>query len=299
MLLVVTAHMGTVALGSAYNATNPVFYIMATQSGYTGVAIFFFLSGYGLMESERKKHLSLPLFVRKRFGKIYIPTLLVTAIWLIVSIIAPLNYCNHKSLIFELLWDFADPVMWFVRVMLPLYLAFGLTTIFIRKYDENIALWGLFAVCIVFAVASIVLNNSVRDHSVPLFAIGAIASSIKTDKNAIPKFSIIVLSIGALASIPVLFTAHPLTGFAHSYFDYIVILLLVLFICTKKPTWKLPTILTAITFDIYLTHFKFFTIISQYLPLSAFLILTIPGSMICAYLFYKLRTRLLNHISSQ
>ncbi len=87
MLLVVTAHMGTVALGSAYNATNPVFYIMATQSGYTGVAIFFFLSGYGLMESERKKHLSLPLFVRKRFGKIYIPTLLVTAIWLIVSII--------------------------------------------------------------------------------------------------------------------------------------------------------------------------------------------------------------------
>lgn len=188
--------------------------------------------------------------------------------------------------------------MWFVRVLLPLYLAFGLTTNFIRKYDENIALWGLFVVCMVFAVASIVLNDTVRDHSVPLFALGAIASSIKSDKKALLRFSEIILSTGLLTSIAELFTSHPLTGFVHSFFDYLAVWLLVVFICIKKPKWKIPGLITAITFDVYLVHFKFFTVVSLYLSLTMFLILAIPGSMICAYLFYKLRTRLLNPISS-
>lgn len=54
----------------------------STQGGYLGVALFFLLSGYGLMKSEQKRHLEFKDFVRKRFGKVFIPVLLITAIWL-------------------------------------------------------------------------------------------------------------------------------------------------------------------------------------------------------------------------
>lgn len=80
-LLVITSHMGSTAMGPEYGSSHWSFILMATQSGYTGVAIFFFLSGFGLMESEKKTHLSFGKFLQHRFLKIYYPVVLVSAIW--------------------------------------------------------------------------------------------------------------------------------------------------------------------------------------------------------------------------
>ena len=80
-LLVITSHIGSVAINH-YGAAHPVFYILASQNGYIGVAVFFFLSGFGLMESEQKKHLSFGRYFRRRMLKIYLPVVLVTALWL-------------------------------------------------------------------------------------------------------------------------------------------------------------------------------------------------------------------------
>lgn len=67
----------------ANNLSDNIFYkIFSSQGGYVSVAIFFFLSGYGLMESELKQHLNFNDFMRKRLFKIYFPVLLVTVIWL-------------------------------------------------------------------------------------------------------------------------------------------------------------------------------------------------------------------------
>lgn len=51
---------------------NPVEWIIRSQGGNVGVAIFFFLSGYGLMMSELRSHLELIPFIKKRFLKIYL-----------------------------------------------------------------------------------------------------------------------------------------------------------------------------------------------------------------------------------
>jgi len=40
-------------------SNNPVYRITVMFAGNVGVALFFFLSGYGLMMSERKQHLAL------------------------------------------------------------------------------------------------------------------------------------------------------------------------------------------------------------------------------------------------
>jgi len=62
-----------------------IYKALSSQGGYLGVAIFFFLSGYGLMESESKSHLNLTEFIKRRILKVYLPVLLVSGIWLAVS----------------------------------------------------------------------------------------------------------------------------------------------------------------------------------------------------------------------
>lgn len=91
-LLVVTAHTAGAVIGMG--SEHPFFYIMASQNGYIGVAIFFFLSGYGLMQSEMKSHLPLRSFFSRRFLKVYLPVLLVTALWFLWLIIT-LPYQVH------------------------------------------------------------------------------------------------------------------------------------------------------------------------------------------------------------
>ena len=66
-------------------ALNPVEWLVRSQGGNIGVAIFFFLSGYGLMMSEIKSHLAFGQYFRRRFLKVYLPVVLVTAIWLPIS----------------------------------------------------------------------------------------------------------------------------------------------------------------------------------------------------------------------
>lgn len=94
-LLVITSHMASVSIGS-FGASYWIFYAVASQNGYLGVALFFFLSGYGLMESEQHSHLSLTQFLRKRIAKVYLPVILVTALWLGIQHIS--NLCGYKIL---------------------------------------------------------------------------------------------------------------------------------------------------------------------------------------------------------
>ena len=62
-----------------------IYQLLSTQGGYLGVAIFFFLSGYGLMESEARHHLTVGAFLRKRLAKIYLPVLLLNCLWVPIS----------------------------------------------------------------------------------------------------------------------------------------------------------------------------------------------------------------------
>lgn len=60
---------------------NPIYMLFSTQGGWLGVAIFFFLSGYGLMRSDLMHHLSLVQFMKKRLLKTYLPAMLISLLW--------------------------------------------------------------------------------------------------------------------------------------------------------------------------------------------------------------------------
>ena len=59
-----------------------IYKLFSFQGGFLAVGVFFFLSGYGLMESEKKNHLSPSAFLKKRLFRVYLPVLLVTVLWL-------------------------------------------------------------------------------------------------------------------------------------------------------------------------------------------------------------------------
>lgn len=80
-LMVALCHFSGYALST--NGSNALLYkVLSYAGGYLGVAIFFFLSGYGLMESELKSHLGIRQFIQRRFLKIYLPVILVTLLWI-------------------------------------------------------------------------------------------------------------------------------------------------------------------------------------------------------------------------
>jgi len=62
--------------------SNFILKLFASQGGFLGVGLFFFLSGYGLMESEMNNHITFGKYLRRRILKVYLPVVLVTMLWL-------------------------------------------------------------------------------------------------------------------------------------------------------------------------------------------------------------------------
>ncbi len=81
-LMVAAGHYCAYAVSHGHG--NVVYSVLASIGGYIGVAIFFFLSGYGLMISEKKRHTPFLSFIKKRLVKLYFPSVLISAIWGIV-----------------------------------------------------------------------------------------------------------------------------------------------------------------------------------------------------------------------
>lgn len=80
-LLVAVSHYSTcIVINNHWSDSS--FVRFWCQGGNIGVAIFFFLSGYGLMESEKKHHLGVVDFLKKRLSKVYLPVLLVSVFWI-------------------------------------------------------------------------------------------------------------------------------------------------------------------------------------------------------------------------
>lgn len=80
-LMVAFHHYSQYAI-SELGETGFIYRLFSYLGGYLGVALFFFFSGYGLMYSEMKEHLSINEFLKKRIAKIYKPVIIITIVWL-------------------------------------------------------------------------------------------------------------------------------------------------------------------------------------------------------------------------
>ena len=122
--MVCLSHYFTLEIQSGNS--NALYKTISSLGGSMGLAIFFFLSGYGLMQSELRRPLTLWQFCKRRLSKVYIPVLLVTAIWVVAEFfINGTSFDDWQQIVYALLWGFDDGALWFIKVIIALYATFG------------------------------------------------------------------------------------------------------------------------------------------------------------------------------
>lgn len=264
--------------------------LLSTQGGYLGVAIFFFLSGYGLMESEQKSHLNLKSFIIRRFIKIYLPVLSVTFIWMIASSFlldkSPFSGFellisnNHRLIIGNIFLNFGDEVLWFIRALFILYTIFYLFSIVWQLNWQ----WALIFIGVMTTAATI-YNGSI---SIPYFALGVVMSVYKNQGERI-----LIVCISALicfAAFGFLFWETNIA--AHSAINAMLIGILIWLLSILTMEIKFPALLGVMSFDLYLTHNKVLqTLKYHYSDVS--LCLFITTTLLFTTAFYLFRSRFL------
>ena len=266
-------------------------YIICGLAGYWGpVAIFFFLSGYGLMESEKKHHCPTRLFLGKRFAKIYVPVLTVTALWM-PSYFDFISTEAHPNILRLLTVDFGDGALWFIKSLLLLYVVFQIYVLLNRRNT-------LVGVIVFFCLTAVVQYFTHRhiawfgSDAVMMFFIGALSSRFSDKGSLAVNVATVLLVVYAVCGY----------GIYHSLrlVSNILVLIAIILTCNYMYTRSIkmpncPPLLLALSFDIYLTHNKLLALIEHYnftVVMPVFLLISIGSALV----FHILRTSLTSRI---
>ena len=107
------------------NVSNFIIDTIALRGGVTGVAIFFFLSAYGLSESQSKKRSNFIEFVKRRLSKVFIPLVITNLIYYFILLGNNLIFFSLKTFpLYITNIKILDGVTWFCNVIFFFYLFF-------------------------------------------------------------------------------------------------------------------------------------------------------------------------------
>lgn len=252
-LLVVIGHYASATL--AQGSTSPIWWALASQCGYIGVAVFFFLSGFGLSESDAKHHLSWKDFIKKRFLKIYKPVLLVTILWLIIEYFFK-DKPFEDRVVYDVFWGFDDCVLWFVKILFGLYASFLMfSELWIRKLKSIAWVSTIVASVALMYVAHV--TDGYSSIAIPCFALGVVYS-----KSSRIFFTLLLLAVAVCGCVVFTFVTKDNHGI-HAAINYVCVSIMLLFyhyapnVCVDKG--KLHNLIhfgSVLSFDMYLTHMK-------------------------------------------
>lgn len=257
--------------------------------GGIGVALFLFLSGYGLTESFKKNGLS--HFWSKKVFRIAIPYLLWIPLYHIVTRLSPLGSIYHIDII---------PRFWFIEYLLIMYIMFYASISLSRK--NMIILMGIIGLIFFFAF------NNLRAEQSFSFLSGVLFSEYKKYFSNFGKGKNLVLSI-VLFFIGItflFFKQHPEIRFYDlesipfkicNLFIKLPLAMSIVFLCLSLlPSGnKLLSRNGDISYELYLVHVSFFMgIHGSYINLTLFII----QSFILAYILHTLSQKVTNIIKA-
>jgi len=281
--MVILSHYFTLEIQSGNS--NAIYKTVSSLGGSMGLAIFFFLSGYGLMQSELRKPLTVWQFCRRRLSKVYVPVVLVTAIWLVAEyFFKGMLFDNWQHIVYILFWGFDDGALWFIKVIITLYATFGVFA-FLRGKNNALALY-VFAILIIgvyFLTGRYIGDFAPR--SVPLFFLGVICSLYPLD---IKKLLVSLILIFVMTAIEQYITGGD-TFLVKTIINLILIVGLLSLFCTNMASRiVLPAFLGSLSFDIYLVHNKVIDLIRNNIICQSFWIWAIT-TLILSVVFYYIR----------
>lgn len=122
-LLIVAHHFCSRLDGSGYY--NIFIHFIGVRGGVIGLTIFFFLSAWGLSESQKKNRYPFMVFAKRRLSKIFIPLLLTSTIYYFILLSCGQISFNLPSFILTVFnLRIYDGVLWFCNTILIFYLFF-------------------------------------------------------------------------------------------------------------------------------------------------------------------------------
>lgn len=273
---------------------NIIYKLFSSQGGYLAVAVFFFLSGYGLNESEKYKHLSFFSFLKKRWLKIYIPTLFVTALWIPIEVLfkGPNIIGGGKSLIYKLFIGFDDGVLWFLKVLCILYFAFAIYAYIKNRFSQQYANVCIYLLTIAIVVIVWWAFPSFCAISVPMFVLGVMGSNCGDKVSSFAQFLLNVFAWGTFMCVYFFFYGGKAMCL-QTIINYLFIGI-TLFVLYKTPIRlksKPRLLFASISFDLYLVHGKVLDILKCTIA-NITLVDYIAYTLIVVSTFYMLRVKL-------
>lgn len=271
-------------------SSNIVYKVIAANGGYLGVAVFFFLSGYGLMKSNQKRHLGVADFFKRRLLKTYLPAVLVSALWLGFASLTSMGLLCNKQYFLGVVWLFNDEVMWFVNSILMMYVAFRLYLVASSRMQNH--QWIALGIICLITYWLLRFFNIGSTLSVPLFFVGiAVAQYGKAIRQFIQNVWVDVALI--FCAMVLLWLFRHDNYLLHGWINYVTMGLILwtmsrwnISLCTI-PKW-----VGACSYDIYLVHYKVHLALLFFFGLDKLWMFAL-GTTIVTILFYNMRRLLI------
>ncbi len=245
-ILIILSHLN-------FHAEMPQFLTITKWAG-TKVALFFFISGYGLMASYQKKEQSyLQGFLGKRVWKIILPLLVITFFFMYSQY---LDRGIFNLDIFKNLWIGLTPLpySWFAYIILIFYLLFYL--IYQLKWSLNIKLIGMFSVSL---IVSAILFQKGFDRawwvSNLAFPFGMLYQSQESRIIGFSRTKIgNVLFVPFCLALAFLFAIFKIEFLYIFSYVFIVLAVIILLSYSGLPKGNLFNFLGRISYETYLVH---------------------------------------------
>lgn len=227
---------------------------MVTMGGVIGVNLFFFLSGYGLMMSEKKKHLSFYAFIRKRLIKVYLPAVLVGVFGTALFHFAYHQEQNLREAVFNILLLNSDNVFWFLQVLIILYVVFGVSTQ-IMTHNKIAGTLSLIVLTLFVSVADWYMDVDYHATNIPAFAFGCLVALFDEKTFALLNSKKSVLTM-LLVTIVLVFSLKDSIFWFHALAAYTVVVIIIVTSAFIRIDVSNTKLMGDLSYDIYLIHNK-------------------------------------------
>lgn len=180
-------------------------------------------------------------------------------------------------------FDFGDGILWFIKVLIILYCSFFIFSV-IRQRSSITGFVFLFLCALLLTYAG--CFKGYMSYSIPMFYVGIVLSvSKKIGYNAVV-LSIGLLTLNLLIGLAIFGRLIPLIVVT------LVIASLIITFSSIKIDISIPAFLAAMSFDLYLVHYKVLWSLKSNIDYVPF-IYYIAIAVITTVSFYLFRTKLL------
>lgn len=290
-LLIVLHHWCSGLSGIGYDSFLVKLFTQA--GGITGVAVFFFLSSYGLSLSQQKKKYSLKSFFVKRLARVYIPLVITNILWLMLRYDG--QDLAQTALQILNLKDLLDIVTWFCNVIIVCYIIFYVSNLLARNWAKLLCNWAL-TLALAVLLSKLWPKYPCYVYSLIAFPLGATVAILQ-DKMKCCKLltTIFVPSMALLGIIAWCLPENRNLVIANLYCCVIILCLMFIVLWVQRSessvlagviglSVKPLSFIGLYSYEIYLLHNKFLMLHSAYhvtvwYPIT-FIAVVIPFSML-------------------